>query len=185
MIVERTQERRAHGRHPDPRPARVSRPAPHPHPRSRPGDDALLRLVRQPDPGDPSASVRPCVRASVPLCVCAPVRLCLRARGASTRSSPSRARRSPPGARRPLQHPATPLAGPEHPPRTQVPHPPSDRNRPAASLTRRRPARIFGSVEASSFCEATLRVKPSSVLSALAVGPLSVVRASLPLCQYE
>jgi len=27
---------------------------PHPHPRSGPGDDPLLRLVRQPDPGDPS-----------------------------------------------------------------------------------------------------------------------------------
>jgi hypothetical protein len=40
--------------------------------------------------------------------------------------APRRARRSPPVARRPLQHPAAARAGPEHPPLTRSPHPPTD-----------------------------------------------------------
>jgi len=79
--------------------------------------------------------------------------------------APRRARRSPPVARRPLQHPAATRAGPEHPRLTRVPAPPSDRNRPAASLTRRRPGRIFGSVRRNF----------------LSIGAVSVVIAALAI----
>ena len=50
------QGRGAHRRHRAGGSAGVSRPPGDPHPRARPGDAALLRLVRQPDPGQAAAS---------------------------------------------------------------------------------------------------------------------------------
>ncbi len=50
--------RRAHGRGGDRGPARLPGPAGHPHPQSRLGDDALLRVVCQPDPGRPTTPGR-------------------------------------------------------------------------------------------------------------------------------